>query len=54
MGRQEREREQGLTEQQWLKVESVIQQTHRKLTTEQTAALAHTEDDLYDEDGIPA
>lgn len=50
---QEIEREQGLPDHKWLRVEAVIEKAHRDLTGEQKAALAHAEADLYDEDGLP-
>jgi len=51
---QELEREQGLPDYQWTRVEAVIEAAHRHLTSEQKAALARAEDDLYDENGLPA
>ena len=50
---QELERRQGLPDFQWRKVETVIQEAHRRLTPEQKAALAYGEQELYDSDGLP-
>lgn len=51
---EELERERGLPDHQWSKVEAVIDRAHHHLTAEQKAALAGAEDELYDEHGLPA
>lgn len=48
------EREHGLPDYQWNKVEAVIDRAHQQLPAEQKAALAGAEDELYDEYGLPA
>ena len=50
----ELERERGLPDHQWSKVEAVIGRAHQHLTSEQKAALANAEDEIYDEHGLPA
>ena len=50
---EELEHAHGLSAAQWSIVTAVVDEAHRRLTDEQKEALAHAEEDLYNQDGLP-